>query len=167
MNLLLVGPSAEHVFGSQAMLIIFIRVAIVSGIAHIPVVVVSIYTHQLGASGIVFCVILLNSLVGIDSGEIPLSFILTAGLWCTDEFIKILWKTDNMSHHAHITGAIVGTFAAYYYKGKDASNIAKHCTIRSKQLSSISSSTIRTLFAQQQQQQQNSTTDRESKLKSK
>lgn len=116
MNLLLVGPSAEHVYGSQAMLLIFLLVAIVSAFAHI--LVGDAYTHQLGASGIVFSVILLNSLVAADSGEIPISFILTAGLWCTDEIVRFVWKTDDSSHHAHLTGAIVGTIAGYYFKGR-------------------------------------------------
>jgi membrane associated rhomboid family serine protease len=118
MNLLLVGPSAEHVYGSQAMLLTFLLVALVSAVAHI--LVGGEYTHQLGASGIVFCVILLNSLVAADSGTIPLSFLLTAGLWVTDEVIKFVWNTDHMSHHAHLTGAIVGTAAGYYFKGKSA-----------------------------------------------
>jgi membrane associated rhomboid family serine protease len=130
MNLLLVGPSAEHVYGSHAMLLTFVLVAIVSAFAHI--LVGSAYTHQLGASGIVFCVILLNSLVAADSGEIPLSFVLTVGLWVTDEVVKFLWNTDHMSHHAHLTGAIVGTMAGYYFKGKEAILVSRERSIRKR-----------------------------------
>lgn len=133
MNLLLVGPSAEHVYGSQAMLVTFALVAIVSAFAHI--LVGSDYSHQLGASGIVFCVILLNSLVAADSGEIPLSFVLTAGLWVTDEFVKFFWKTDNMSHHAHLTGAIVGTIAGYYFRGKEGLQASRARNIRTRGIS--------------------------------
>lgn len=111
-NLLLVGPSCEHIYGSIALLRTFLVVAIVSAVAHI--VVGGNNTHQLGASGIVFATILLNSIVAATVGKIPLSFVLTCGLWVGDEFYKFVWARDGVSHHAHLTGAIVGTLAGYY-----------------------------------------------------
>lgn len=114
-HLLLVGPSAEHVYGSQTMLLVLFLVAVTSAAAHI--LVGGAHTHQLGASGVVFAVILLNSLVAAVRGTIPVSFLLTAGIWCSDELYKFLWGTDGVSHHAHLTGAIVGTVTAYYIRG--------------------------------------------------
>lgn len=110
-NLLLVGPSAEHVFGSFNMLIIFLLVAVTSAFAHI--FIGSVHTRQLGASGVCFALILLNSLVSAKAGKIPLSFVLTAGLWITDEVMRMMFSKDGVSHHAHLTGAIVGTLAGY------------------------------------------------------
>jgi len=117
-HLLMVGPSCEHVYGSGAMLYIFGLVAVASAAAHI--VVGGTHTHQLGASGIVFSTILLNSLVAAEVGKIPVSFVLTAGLWVTDELYKFFFGTDGVSHHAHLTGAIVGTAAGYYLHGDKA-----------------------------------------------
>jgi GlpG protein len=110
-NLLLVGPSAEHVFGSYNMLIIFLLVAVTSAFAHI--FIGGVHTRQLGASGVCFALILLNSLVSAKAGKIPLSFLLTAGLWITDEVVRMVFSKDGVSHHAHLTGAIVGTLAGY------------------------------------------------------
>lgn len=110
-NLLLVGPSAEHAFGSKEMLLVFFLVAVTSAVAHI--LIGGNHTYQLGASGICFSVILLNSLVAADSGKIPVSFVLTAGLWVTDEVWKLFFSGDGVSHHAHLTGAIVGTALGY------------------------------------------------------
>lgn len=110
-NLLLVGPSAEHVFGSYEMLLVFLIVAVTSAVAHI--LIGGTNTSQLGASGIVFATILLNSLVAAKSGKIPISFVLTAGLWVTDEAFKLLFSRDGVSHHAHLAGALVGSAAGY------------------------------------------------------
>lgn len=117
-HILLVGPSAEHVYGSQAMLIVILLVAVTSAFAHI--IFGSVNHHQLGASGVVFCVILLNSLVAAVSGKIPLSFVITVCLWGVDEVYKFFFGNDHVSHHAHIAGAVVGTAYAFYRCNLDA-----------------------------------------------
>lgn len=108
-NLLLVGPSAEHMFGSYEILLVFFIVAVTSAMAHI--LIGGTNTYQMGASGICFAMILLNSLLAAKNGKIPVSFILTAGLWITDEVFKLFFSADGVSHHAHVTGAIVGSAA--------------------------------------------------------
>lgn len=110
-NLLLVGPSAEHVFGSKNMIIIMALVGLTSAVTHIWFG--KQWTRQLGASGICFALILLNSLVSAKAGKIPVSFLLTAGLWISDEVWRFVWSTDGVSHHAHLTGAFVGMAAGY------------------------------------------------------
>jgi rhomboid protease GluP len=111
-HILLVGPTVEHEFGSSSMACIFVLVAVVSALVHI--LVGNVATHQLGASGVVFCCILLNSLVSATYGKIPLSFILTTIIWLGDELVQFLWPTNNISHHAHLSGGLVGAFAGYY-----------------------------------------------------
>jgi GlpG protein len=113
--ILLVGPSAEHAYGSGSILLLFFLVALSSALAHI--VLGRSRTHQFGASGIVFSVILLNSLVAAERGKIPIIFVLTAGLWLTEEVLEFVWGGDAVSHHAHLTGAIVGTATGYYLCG--------------------------------------------------
>jgi membrane associated rhomboid family serine protease len=111
-HILMVGPSAEEVFGSQNMVFIMLAVAISSGFGHI--VLGPTNTSQIGASGIVFALILVNSLVSAKVGRIPISFVLTAMLWTSDEMWGLLFANDQISHSAHLIGAAVGTAAGYY-----------------------------------------------------
>jgi len=110
--LLLVGPSVEHNFKSRKVLWIMCIVSLVSALVHI--VVGKSNTHQLGASGIVFSFILLNSLSSAKKGEIPVAFVITMILYMGDEMVKFVWPTDNISHHAHLTGGAVGAAAGFY-----------------------------------------------------
>lgn len=117
-HLLLVGPSVEHAFGSLNVSIIMLVVAIVSAFAHI--LLGNNYSHQLGASGVVFACILLNSLVGASHGKIPMAFVLVAMLYLGEElalFFKF-WNPDGISHHAHLTGGVVGAVAGFYIHRK-------------------------------------------------
>ena len=62
----------------------------------------------LGASGIVFMLILLGSFANIKQGHIPLTFILIVILYLGKEFIYS-FSYDNISQFAHIIGGIVGS----------------------------------------------------------
>jgi len=111
-NLLLVGPAAEREFGSGALLKIAAYVAVASAAAHMALGPGDAY--QLGASGIVFALILLNSLLSASTGTVPLTFLLTAALWVSDEVARAVFaRGDSVSHVAHLTGACVGTAAGY------------------------------------------------------
>jgi rhomboid protease GluP len=122
-HILLVGPTVEHEFGSMNTFIIFVIVAVISAFVHI--LVGNNYTHQLGASGVVFCCILLNSLVSATYGKIPLSFIITAFMYLGDEFIQFFWPTNNISHHAHLSGGFVGAVAGYYIQQRRSKQTQK------------------------------------------
>jgi membrane associated rhomboid family serine protease len=111
-HLLLTGPSVERAFGSKNVLYILLVVAITSAIMHIWVG--GYYTHQLGASGVVFAFILLNSLVSASHGKIPVSFILTAIYYLGDELYDFFFDKGPTSHHAHLTGGLVGAAAGFY-----------------------------------------------------
>ena len=116
MHLLLVGPSVEHVFGSRNLLCIVAVVAIASSAAHIWIG--SARTYQLGASGVVFACILLNSLVSARDGKIPLAFLLTAALYLGDEVYGMLFAGNKISHHAHLAGGCIGAAAGFYIHKK-------------------------------------------------
>lgn len=109
---MLVGPSVEHAFGSENLIVIIAVVALASAAAHI--VVGGSRTHQLGASGVVFAFIILNSLVGAKYGKISVSFLIVTTLYLGDELIDFFFAGDAMSHHAHLVGGVVGGFAGYY-----------------------------------------------------
>lgn len=110
-HLLLVGPSVEHTFGSKNLLTIIFAVAISSAFAHI--MLGGYNTHQLGASGVVFACILLNSLSSAKHGKIPVSFLLTSLLYLGEEFVKFVFPKGHVSHHAHLVGGLVGAAAGF------------------------------------------------------
>ena len=123
-HLLLVGPSVEHTFGSRNLSILILVVALSSAWAHI--LVSERNSHQIGASGVVFCAILLNSLCSMKEnnnsdesddphrGRLPLAFVITAVLWLGDELWDFFFARDHVSHHAHLVGGTVGALAGLY-----------------------------------------------------
>ena len=128
--LLLLGPGVEYHFRSKNVMLIMAFVSMVSALVHIIVGKRNI--HQLGASGIVFCFILLNSLVSAKHGQIPVSFVLTVLLYMGDELIQFMASfmsfsnNDPVSHHAHIAGGLVGAAAGFYIHG----NLPKRRRVR-------------------------------------
>ena len=64
-------------------------------------------TRLLGASGIVFMLILLSSFTNIRQGEIPITFILIVALYVVREFVNAL-TPDTVSQLAHIAGGLIG-----------------------------------------------------------
>jgi rhomboid protease GluP len=76
--------------------------ALVSGFVD-----VALGDRTLGASGIVFMMILLASTANIRSGEIPLTFIAVAIIYLGAEIMKSFEK-DNISQLGHILGGVSG-----------------------------------------------------------
>jgi membrane associated rhomboid family serine protease len=61
----------------------------------------------LGASGIVFALIILASIVNMRRDSIPLSFVLVSVIFIGGELTQV-FRQDNISQTAHIVGGIVG-----------------------------------------------------------
>ena len=61
----------------------------------------------LGASGIVFMLIVLSACVNIVDDKIPLTLVLIILFYIIDE-VKDLRKKDNIAHYGHIAGALCG-----------------------------------------------------------
>ena len=115
-NALLVAPACERDYGAYNLLKIMVWTALASAAAHM--LLGDSNALQLGASGIVFMLILLNSLVEAKAGRIPLTFICQACLWCFNEVISQMGAHDGVSHIAHLSGAVVGTVAGYQLHGE-------------------------------------------------
>lgn len=109
--LLLVGPSAEAYFGSKAIFKVIQYVTLSSALSHL--VLGKANSRQLGASGVVFAVIMLNSLVSAKTGRIPVSFVLIVILYLGEELLKLFFGIDGVSHHAHLVGGVVGTAVGF------------------------------------------------------
>lgn len=101
--ILLIGPLVEEKYGSKNLIIMIGATALITGIIN------NIFTKKriLGASGIVFMLIILSSIVNTKNG-IPLTLILICIFYVIDEVIKLIFKKDNISHVGHLIGALSG-----------------------------------------------------------
>lgn len=107
MMILVVGPPMEERYGSKPLLWAILVTAFVSGVIHFfffP------GTALLGASGIVFMLIVMSSLSGMKSGCIPLTLILVLSLYIGGEILDGVLLRDNISQLTHIVGGICGAF---------------------------------------------------------
>ncbi len=104
--LLVVGPPMEEKYGSRLLLLGILFTALVSGILHF---VLFPHTALLGASGIVFMLIMLASLSGMKDGKIPLTLLLAGALYLGQEIYSMLFIRDNVANLMHIVGGVCGT----------------------------------------------------------
>ncbi|MEM7735074.1 MAG: rhomboid family intramembrane serine protease [Deinococcota bacterium] len=105
---LLLGPILEEKYGSIPLLIMIVVTALVTGIINI----VFFSSGLLGASGIVFMLIILVSIVDLEAGSIPLTFVLVVVIFLGGEFVDI-FRNDNISQMSHIIGGAVGAFFGF------------------------------------------------------
>ena len=109
--ILLLGPMLEEKYGSIAILKMMLLTSIISSLA----VLIFSKRGALGASDITFMMIVLSSIVNIQGGKIPITLVLIVLFYVVDEVIKeLLHLNDNISHLAHLTGAICGFVFGYY-----------------------------------------------------
>ena len=107
MMILVVGPSLEEKYGSRNLLNAIIITALVSGVIHWAFFPGS---ALLGASGIVFMMIVMASLAGMRDGGIPITLILVLILYLGGEIVDGIMLSDNVSQLTHIVGGICGAF---------------------------------------------------------
>ena len=113
--LLLVGPIVEERFGSWNLCIMMGVTALAGGILNM----LFFNTGILGASGIVFMLVILSAFTNMKKGEIPLTLILIAIIYLGQEIYSGIFVEDNVSHFGHICGGFSGLgFGAYFYKKK-------------------------------------------------
>ena len=111
--LLLVGPIVEERYGSWNLAIMILVTAIAGGILN----TFFFSTGILGASGIVFLLIILSAFGNMKKGEIPLTLILIAAIYLGQEIYAGITVNDNVSHFGHICGGVSGLcFGIWFYK---------------------------------------------------
>lgn len=111
--ILLIGPMIEEKYGSINLIIMILVTAIITGILN------SLFSNKriLGASGIVFMLIVLSSFVNITTGKVPITLILICIFYVVNEIISGIFKKDDVSHMGHLIGAICGfVFGFYIFK---------------------------------------------------
>jgi membrane associated rhomboid family serine protease len=104
MFILLLGPILEERHGSLRLLAMILVTALVTGIVNL----VFLNSYLVGASGIVFMMILLASTANIRQGEIPMTFIAVAVVYLGGELVAEFKANDGISHIAHLVGGAVG-----------------------------------------------------------
>ena len=105
MYVLLVGPMLEEKYGSVNLILVMLATALLTGLANF---IFFPGTMLLGASGIVFALILLSSITRTEGGAIPVTFILVAILYIGQQVWQAITVRDNVSYMAHIASGAVG-----------------------------------------------------------
>ena len=105
MLLLVIGPALEEKYGSDKLLFSILFTAAVSGLVQM-----ALFPHSalLGASGIVFMMIVLSSLSGMREGAIPLTLIAVMILYLGGEIISAVTVRDSVSQLTHVVGGLCG-----------------------------------------------------------
>ena len=113
--LLLVGPIVEERYGSWNLAIMMFITAVAGGVLN----TIFFSTGILGASGIVFLLIILSAFGNMKKGEIPLTLILIAAIYLGQEIYAGITANDNISHFGHICGGVSGLgFGIWFHKKK-------------------------------------------------
>ncbi|MFP3040679.1 rhomboid family intramembrane serine protease [Treponema primitia] len=107
--ILLIGPMLETAYGSLPLLLMIAVTALVTGALNILL----FRTALLGASGVVFMMILLASFTNFTEGEIPLTFILVLALYLGREIFNS-FSANNVSEFAHIAGGFCGSLFGFF-----------------------------------------------------
>lgn len=103
--LLVIGPPLEERYGSKRLFICIALTALVSGLIQF---LFFPSTALLGASGIVFMMILLSSLSGMGKGTLPVTFLLVAAIYLGGEVLDAVNTLDHVSQLTHVVGGICG-----------------------------------------------------------
>lgn len=110
MLILVIGPLLEEKYGFRNILAVILSTALITGIIHFMFFP---HTMLLGASGVVFALILLSSFVSIKEGEIPMTFILVTVIYIGQQIFEGIFVNDNISNLTHIIGGITGAGMGY------------------------------------------------------
>jgi membrane associated rhomboid family serine protease len=111
--ILLIGPILEDNYGSLTLFYMMLITALVTGILN----ALFFSTSLLGASGILFMMILLASFTNFNKGEIPLTFILILVIYLGGELVNS-FSNNNISEFAHIVGGFCGSLFGFFRPGR-------------------------------------------------
>ena len=112
--ILVVGPPLEERYGSGPLLR---AIVITAGLSGLLQMLLFPGTALLGASGIVFMMIVMSSLSGMQDGRIPLTLILVLVFYLGGEVVNGLLQQDNISQLTHIIGGLCGAVIGYRLRG--------------------------------------------------
>lgn len=116
--ILLLGPMLEEAYGSVTMFLMIIVTGFVTGVLN-----ACFFPHPLlGASGVVFMMILLASFTNHGKDDVPLTFILIVILYLGREMLNA-FKGDDISQFAHLAGGLCGSLFGFFKPAKSGTRI--------------------------------------------
>ena len=113
--MLVIGPQLEERYGSRCLLECIALTAFVTGLIQF---IFFPHTALMGASGIVFMMILMASMGGGRSGRIPLTLLLVAAFYVGGEIITAFTSADNVSQLTHVIGGLCGAGLGFLLQKK-------------------------------------------------
>lgn len=112
--ILVVGPMMEEKYGGKKLLWMLCITALATGLVN---VIFFKNVMLLGASGLVFMLILLSSFANIRQGRLPVTVVLVAALYIGNEVMNGLFTQDNISQLSHIVGGLCGAVFGLVFNG--------------------------------------------------
>lgn len=113
--LLLVGPGIEEKYGHRTTALCIAATALVTGLVQF---VFFPDTALLGASGVVFMMIVLSSFTEMGKEGIPFTLILVVIFYLGGELMDGLTAADSISQLTHIVGGLCGLVFGFSIKGR-------------------------------------------------
>ncbi len=111
--LLLVGPGSEEKYGHKTTALCIAVTALVTGLVQF---IFFPTTVLLGASGVVFMMIVLSSFTEMGKEGIPITLILVVIFYLGGELMDGLTTADNVSQLTHIVGGVCGLVFGFSIK---------------------------------------------------
>ena len=111
--MLVIGPQLEERYGSRSLFSAIAMTALITGLAQC---LIFPGTAVMGASGIVFMMILLSSMGGTRHSGIPLTALLVAIFYLGSELVTALTVRDNISQLSHIIGGLCGAGIGFTFR---------------------------------------------------
>ena len=110
--ILVVGPSAEERFGSGRILLAIVITALVTSL-----VMWFLFPQStlMGASGVVFMLIVLSTFAGARGGVIPLTLLLVLVLYLGTAIVQAFTGTHDLAQLTQIAGGVVGVVLGLLY----------------------------------------------------
>ena len=110
MLLLILGPMLEEKYGTANIIFVMLATAVTTAVLNM---IFFPNVALLGASGIVFAMVLLSSITSTDGHTIPLTFIIVAVLYIGQQVWQGIFVADNISQLGHIVGGLVGSVLGF------------------------------------------------------
>ena len=110
--MLVVGPTAEERFGSAKVFVAVLLTAI-AGAAIMWFLFPD--ATIMGASGVLFCMMLLASFASMRGGAIPITLILVIILYLGSEVLQAVTGTAGLPELTHIAGGVVGLLLGFAF----------------------------------------------------
>ncbi|NLX83374.1 MAG: rhomboid family intramembrane serine protease [Clostridiales bacterium] len=114
---LVLGPLVEKQYGAKHFILMIVITALMTGLIHL---LISATSAALGASGIVFMLILLSAASGWKNNKVPLTLLLVAIIYLGREIAGGVFHQDGVSQVSHLVGGLCGWAFGMYFQRKKA-----------------------------------------------